>query len=162
MPFLLELAWRDLRQSGRSLWVFFACLVLGVTLVAATGGLHGLVRLGLLADTRALMGGDLEVDVSAPLPDQALAWISDNGTVSKVIELDTMLRSQGDEFIWVEMQAADAHYPLYGQLTFSPALSLEQVTAFDGEHWGAAIDPVLAETHGIQVGDRIGVGKLAL
>ena len=39
MPFLLRLAWHDLRGSGQSLWVLCACLVLGVTLVAATGGL---------------------------------------------------------------------------------------------------------------------------
>ena len=37
MRFLLDLAWRDLRASGRSLWVFCACLALGVTLIAATG-----------------------------------------------------------------------------------------------------------------------------
>jgi putative ABC transport system permease protein len=40
MPFLLDLAGRDLRASGRSLWVFVACLVLGVSLVAAGGGLY--------------------------------------------------------------------------------------------------------------------------
>ncbi len=53
MRFLLDLAWRDLRSSGHSLWVFCACLVLGVTLLAATGGLYRLVNLSLLADTRA-------------------------------------------------------------------------------------------------------------
>ena len=37
MPFLLDLAWRDLRASGRRLWIFVACLVLGVSLVAAGG-----------------------------------------------------------------------------------------------------------------------------
>jgi len=54
MSFLLNLAWRDLRASGRSLWVFCACLFLGVALVAATGGLYQLINQSLLADTRAL------------------------------------------------------------------------------------------------------------
>ena len=31
MRFLLSLAWRDLRASGRHLWIFVACLVLGVS-----------------------------------------------------------------------------------------------------------------------------------
>ena len=53
---MFSLAWRDLRGSGRSLWVFCACLLLGVTLIAASGGLFQQVRNSLLADTRALFG----------------------------------------------------------------------------------------------------------
>jgi putative ABC transport system permease protein len=37
MRFLLDLAWRDLRTGGRPRWVFAACLMLGVALVAAGG-----------------------------------------------------------------------------------------------------------------------------
>ena len=48
MRFLLELAWRDLRGSGRSLWVFCACLALGVSLVSASGSLYRLTSIGLL------------------------------------------------------------------------------------------------------------------
>ena len=61
MPFLIDLAWRELRINGRSLWVFCACLMLGVILVAAAGGLYRILSSGLLADTRILFGGDLEV-----------------------------------------------------------------------------------------------------
>ena len=68
MRFLLDLAWKDLRHSGRALWVFCACLILGVTLISASGGLYRQVGAALLADTRLLLGGDLEIDSSAPLP----------------------------------------------------------------------------------------------
>ena len=91
MSFLLNLAWRDLRASGRSLWVFCACLFLGVALVAATGGLYQLINQSLLADTRALLGGDLEVDSDDPLPEDVLAWMTERGDISLVTELDTML-----------------------------------------------------------------------
>ena len=55
---LLRFILRDLRGargagSNRPLWVFSACLLLGVALIAASGGLLQLVRGGLLADTRA-------------------------------------------------------------------------------------------------------------
>jgi len=40
MSFSIKFAWRDLRASGHTLWVFCVCLMLGVTLVAATGGLY--------------------------------------------------------------------------------------------------------------------------
>ena len=70
MPFLLRLAWHDLRGSGQSLWVLCACLVLGVTLVAATGGLYRQVPEGLQADSRKYAGGDLQVESRTPLPDE--------------------------------------------------------------------------------------------
>lgn len=162
MPFLLDLAWRDLKSSGRSLWVFCACLVLGVSLVAASGGLYSLIKLGLLADTRVLMGGDLEVDANAPLPEHVLAWIGRQGEVSLVTELDTMLGTDNDDLVRVELQTTDASYPLYGQLRLDPPLPLATITAFDDERWGAAIDPVLADTLGLNVGDTIHVGSLAM
>jgi len=162
MPFLFELAWRDLRASGRSLWVFCACLALGVALVTATGGLYRLIGQGLLADTRLLLGGDVEVDAEAPLPETIVEWMRTTGDVSLVTELDTMLGTTNDEFLRVEIQAMDALYPLYGSLVLEPAVPLEEITAFRDGQWGAAIDPVLAETLGIGIGDDIYIGNLTL
>jgi predicted lysophospholipase L1 biosynthesis ABC-type transport system permease subunit len=120
MRFLLDLAWRDLRASGRSLWIFCACLALGVTLVSASGGLHRLISLGLLADTRNLMGGDLEVDTNQALPEPVLQWMNSNGEVSLVTEMYTMLGTEDGNFLRVELQSMDARYPLYGKLRLEP------------------------------------------
>ena len=158
--FLFELAWRDLAASGRSLWVFCACLVLGVTLVAATGGLYRLVHAGLLADTRVLMGGDLEVESSEPLPDRALEWMAARGEISLLTELDTMLGTAGGEYLRVELQTVDDAYPLYGELELSPNHTLADVTALRGGRFGVAIDPVLAGTLGIGVADIVYIGSL--
>jgi len=162
MSFLLNLAWRDLRASGRSLWVFCACLFLGVALVAATGGLYQLINKSLLADTRALLGGDLEVDSDDPLPDNVLAWMGERGDVSLVTELDTMLGTTNGEFLRVELQAMDTMYPLYGSLVLQPDQMLAEATAFDDNSWGVAIDAVLAERLAISVGDDVYVGSLTL
>ena len=116
MSFLIRLAWRDLSASGHTLWVFCACLALGVTLVAATGGLYRQISDGLLADARALMGGDLEVDASTPLPDDVLAWIRERGDVSLVTELRTVLSTSSGSLKIAELQSVDENYPLYGKL----------------------------------------------
>ena len=162
MPFLLELAWRELRVNGRSLWVFCACLMLGVILVAAAGGLYRVVSKGLLADTRALLGGDLEVESMEPLPSEVLAWIQQDGDVTLVVELDTMLGTTEGNFQRVELQSVDAHYPLYGELVLAPTIPIARAVAFaDGTH-GVALDAVLAERLGIGVGDKVQIGTLAL
>jgi len=113
---LVRLAWRDLRASGAQLWVLCACLALGVTLIAASGGLFQQVSRGLLADTRALFGGDLEVRTRAPLRAQELAWMRARGEVSLLMEFRTMLRTPDGRLQLVALQSYDDAYPLYGEV----------------------------------------------
>jgi len=166
VPFLLSLAWRDLRASGRTLWVFCACLGLGVALVAAGGGLYGHVSGSLLSQARALFGGDLMVWHHQPLSADEVAWLRDRGTVSRCIELRTMLRNAEGRAQLVELQAADARYPLVGRLTLAAPASdgdpLPQLLAERDGHWGAALDAVLAQRLGLVVGDRVEVGDAVL
>ncbi len=161
MPFLINLAWRDLKSSGRSLWIFCACLVLGVTLVSASSGLYQLINIGLLADTRAYMGGDVEVDSKELLPNDVIEWMKQSGDVSMVTEVDTMLGTDNG-FLRVELQSMDDLYPLYGELVLEPARPLQEITAFADGYWGVAIDPVLANRLEIGIGDSVYVGALEM
>jgi putative ABC transport system permease protein len=162
MPFLLDLAWRDLRASGRWLWIFVACLVLGVSLVAAGGGLYRQVADALRHDARLLFGGDVEVQSPAPLPADALAWMQARGTVSRVIELRTMLRTDSGRAQLIELLSADAAYPLYGSVALQPAGALADALALQSGRWGAALDGALATRLGLRVGDRVSIGDLDL
>jgi len=162
MRFLIHFAWRDLRAGGRNLWIFCICLALGVTLVTATGGLYHQVRNSLLADTRALLGGDLEVESVAPLSKKALSWIRKNGTVSLMTELDTMMVTENGDLQLVEVQSVDQLYPLYGSLELEPSISLDRVTGLQAERWGVAVDPVVAERLNLSIGDTVSIGSLTL
>jgi len=164
MRFLLSLAWRDLRASGRSLWIFCACLVLGVTLVSASGSMYRLVGDGLLADTRQLLGGDLQVSSSRPepLPDEALQWMSARGKVSQLIELRTMLGTPNDDFVLVELQSVDDFYPLYGSLQLDPAKPLSELISQQNDRWGVAIDHSLAVRYDLKAGDVVSIGSLQM
>ena len=166
LPFLLSLAWRDLRAGGRTLWVFCACLGLGVALVAAGGGLYGHVSGSLLAQARALFGGDLMVWHYQPLSTEGQAWLGARGTVSRSIELRTMLRNAEGRAQLVELQTADGRYPLVGRLTLAPAAAgkgaLETLLAEREGRWGAALDAVLAQRLGLAAGDRVEIGDAEL
>ncbi|MHB1373350.1 MAG: ABC transporter permease [Thauera sp.] len=162
MRSLLSLAWRDLRGGGRTLWVFCACLMLGVTLIAASGGLYRQVSSSLLADTRTLFGGDVEVRARAPLADDVLAWMAAQGVVSRMVEFRTMLVTPAGDAQLVELQSVDARYPLYGEVVLEPALSLAGATAAVAGRHGVVLDPVLAERLGLVVGDRIELGEIEL
>lgn len=158
---IFRFAWRDLRSSGRSLWVFCACLALGVALISASGGLFRLVSSGLVSDTRTLFGGDLEVEHRAPLSTKELAWMRARGEVSRLVELRTMMLS-GERTHLVELQSFDDRYPLYGEVVLSPRGSLAEALAQQDGAWGAAIDPTLARRLGLAPGDRVQLGGLTL
>ncbi|MEW6480240.1 MAG: FtsX-like permease family protein [Pseudomonadota bacterium] len=162
MPFLLDLAWRDLRASGRRLWIFVACLILGVSLVAAGGGLYRQVSDALRNDARLIFGGDVEIESPSPLPPDALAWMSQRGTVSRVIELRTMLRLPDGRAQLIELISADGQYPLYGQVELAPAGPIEQALAKQAGSWGAAVDGALATRLGLNAGDAVSIGDIGL
>lgn len=156
---MLRFALADLRSRLSALKVFLACLILGVTLVAATASLYRVVEQSLLADTRALLGGDVELEASEALPDEVRAWIAASGRLSLVREFDTIVSgSDGEGFFRAEILVPDAAYPLYGDLVLSPDQPLEQLTAKADGQWGAIIDPLLAERLGQGIGDDIQIG----
>ncbi|HEY7804937.1 MAG TPA: FtsX-like permease family protein, partial [Orrella sp.] len=162
MSFLLELAWRDLRASGRSLWIFVASLLLGVSLVAAGGGLYQQVTDSLRADVRLLFGGDVEIESRDPLPQEILRWVQSRSTVSEMIDLRTMLVTDVGRSQLIELLSVDRAYPLYGDLVLDPHGDIQTVIAQQDGQWGAAIDSALASRLDLAVGDTVSVGQLKL
>ncbi|MDI9244675.1 FtsX-like permease family protein [Marinobacter sp. CHS3-4] len=159
-PFwMFRFAISDLRSRISALKVFLACLILGVTLVAATASLYRVIEQNLLADTRAILGGDVELDANEPLPDDVVTWIERTGHLSLVREFDTIVSSEsGDGFFRAEILVPDSAYPLYGKLQLSPNESLAKLTARQDNLWGAVIDPLLAERLEQSVGDQLQIG----
>ncbi len=162
MRFLLDLAWRDLRASGRHLWIFCVCLVLGVALVAAGGGLYRQVSDALRADARLLFGGDVEVENKQPLAPEVLQWMGQRGRVSRLVEMRTMLVAPDGRAQLIELQSADDQYPLVGEVELEPAGALADALGQRDGVWGAAVDGALATRLGLRVGDRLRVGDLSL
>ncbi|WP_326534348.1 ABC transporter permease [Pseudorhodoferax sp.] len=162
MRMLLSLAWRDLRASGRTLWIFCACLTLGVALVAASGGLYRQVAGALHEDARALFGGDLEVRHGEPLAQGELDWIAARGEISRVVELRSMLRADDGRAQLVTVQSADARYPLYGEVQLAPAQPLDEALAQRDGLWGIALDAVLAQRLNLAPGAQVQLGELTL
>ena len=162
MNFQLKFAWRDLVQSVKRLWLFCACLLLGVCLVMATASLYQMLDRVLLSDTRALMGGDVEIESSQPIDDAVLSWIAKTGDISLTRELNTMMSTQNDEFSLVQLLSTDDAYPLYGELKLQPEQTLSVALSNNDGQWGAAIDPVLATRSNLSVGDIVYIGDVEL
>lgn len=160
---LTQFALRDLQGSRamRSLWVFCASLVLGITLVSACGNLLQLVKQGFGTQQRYLFGGDLQISQREPLSETQKLWIEANAQVSQLMELRTMLGNEAGDFTVVELQSVDQAYPLYGEVRLSPDITLQQAVSQSAEGiWGAAFDPVLADQLDLEVGQSVTIGNL--
>ena len=157
---MLAFLWRDFlgNRGSRPLHLLATSLFLGVLLIAACTGLLALVRDGIASEERQLFGGDVEFDVREPLQPEVLDWLAGQGTVSRMVEMRTMLGTQNDDFTVVELLSVDQNYPLYGTVQFEPAMSLQEATA----DFGAAIDPALAIDLGLETGDIVTVGNASV
>ncbi len=157
---MLKFLWRDLwgNRRSRPLHLMAISLFLGVLLIAACTGLLALIRDGIASEERQLFGGDVELDVRQPLDTETLNWIDEQGTVSRLTELRTMLGTEDDDFTVIELQSVDASYPLYGHVQFEPDITLLEAT----DLLGAAIDPALAVDLDLGLGDTVSVGDIEL
>ncbi len=157
---MLAFLWRDLigNRGARPLHLLAISLFLGVLLIAACTGLLTLIRDGIAAEERQLFGGDIKLDVREPLDNAILTWISEQGTVSRLTELRSMLGTVDGDFTVIELQSVDANYPLYGTVRLEPPLTIKEATA---EH-GAVVDPALAADLSLEIGDTVLVGDIEL
>jgi putative ABC transport system permease protein len=157
-----------LREGLRGFGVFFACLAVGVAAVVAVTALSAAVETSLQADSKKLLGGDLEFRRShLPLSSAAVEYLHGQGAVSVSTRMRAMVRPEAPvtapdappDAALVELKAVDAAYPLYGAVELAPALPVAQALGYAEGVWGAAVDPLLLERLGLRLGDRVRVGQ---
>src|SRR5262245_51774494 len=94
VSYACRLARRELRGGIRGLRVFLACLVLGVTAIAGIGSLAAGVAAGIKADSRDLLGGDVEARLALRAVNPVeRAFLSQSGQVSEIATMRAMVRT---------------------------------------------------------------------
>ena len=124
-----RLARRELRSGLSGFRIFFACLVLGVAAIAGVGSLSDALLTGMATQGRVLLGGDVSVQLvhRETTPDEH-AFLARHGKVAEVVLMRGMgyaikNGAEADRAL-IELKAVDNAYPLYGDLTLSPAMPL--------------------------------------
>ena len=118
----VRLARRELRGGVKGLTIVLLCLALGVGVIAAVGSLRAAIDAGLAADSRALLGGDVEIDGgNTPLPGGVRQFLRDSGArLSDTTMMRSLLVAPSGERTLIELKAVDAAWPLVGQAADSP------------------------------------------
>lgn len=162
--YAVRLACRELRGGIRGLRIFLACLVLGVTAIAAIGSLAASVTAGIKADARDLLGGDAEARLAyRPAAAAEREFLAQSGAMSEIATMRAMARTVGgDRRSLIELKAVDAAYPLYGTVVLSPAQGLAAALDRRDGSFGAAADPAILGRLGLAIGDSVKIGDAVL
>ena len=162
--FVLRLAWRETRGAWRAFGYFFACVTLGVAALVGVGSFADSLERTVAHSARSLMGGDVEIRSSQPLPvppEQivAAAGLSrESVAVTRVREVVAMAQAGPHVTQLVELKAVEAGYPLHGALLSEPAGALDTLIG-DGR---ALVHESLLSRLGLRVGDSFRVGAAEL
>ncbi|SPF77966.1 ABC transporter permease [Pseudoprimorskyibacter insulae] len=152
-------AHRELRGGLAGFRILVACLALGVAAIAGVGSVRSSIEAGLTDQGAVLLGGDAEARFTYRFANaDERAWLTDTGTaLSEVTDFRSMaVVTRGDqtERALTQVKSVDDAYPLLGQVTLDPAMSIKAALAGQG----AVMAPVLADRLGLTVGDEFKLG----
>lgn len=149
--------WREWKTP--SLLIVWLALTLAVACVLALGRISDRIENSMSYQSRELLAGDLVLRSSQPSDAIWLQQAKDNGLkLSQQMSFSTMAYSTADENLrpqLVLVKAADAAYPLYGDLVTEPA----GLRPTKGE---ILVTPRLLELLNLKVGDEIDIGDATL
>jgi putative ABC transport system permease protein len=156
----LRFALRELRGGLSGFRVFLAILALGVGIIAAVGSLSASLTVGIEANARALLGGDVEIrlDARPATAEERAYFAATSEAASAVRELRAMVRN-GNGAALVELKGVDGAYPLYGEVRIESGEPLQQALEVRDGVAGAVAEPELLSRLGIHVGEPIALGN---
>ena len=159
LPLSVRLAWRDLRGGLAGFRVFLACLAIGVGAIAVVLSISRALEEGASAEGQSLLGGDLSFSVVQRQANQdELTYFQSLGQISVSATLRSMARGADGTPGLVEIKAADALYPLFGEVDLNPILKLADALGKKDGVFGAAVEATLLARLGVETGDRIAIG----
>ena len=117
----LKLSIKELRGSFNEFKIVITSIFIGVFIITAVGSLSKNLQYEIDNKRSELLGGNFELSTTyQEFPSNIKNWLLQNGTVSQVIEMRTMLSSNKNLPIKrrvVELKAVDQKWPLIGEIT---------------------------------------------
>ncbi len=158
MRWLLKMAWRDGRASGKKLFLFMASIILGIAAVVAIQSFSDSLKSNISSQSRSLMGADYIIDSSQP-PNERVLEIMDSlgGARAKEINFASMaLFPKNGTTKLVRVRGISEGFPFYGELETQPADAGERFRSEEA----ALVDATVMLQYGIVPGDSVKVGEL--
>src|ERR1700677_4842282 len=117
MLFILKMAWRDSRASRRRLLLYSLSVVLGIAALVSIGSFSSNVRRAIQVEAKGLLGADLFVTATEPLPGPVAAYLDSlGGEVAREQIFSSMMTFlPARRLRLVQVHAVEGGFPFYGQ-----------------------------------------------
>lgn len=152
--------WKRNWRIAESRLLFFALLI-SVTAVSSVTFFANRTEQAMQRQASQVLGGDLVVQSSRPLPDRYLQQAKSLGLrTAEIISFPSMVLA-GEKSQLVQVKAASKNYPLFGELYIADSLSSTgNSTAFDSLSTGKAwAEPHLFRALEIPVQSKVQLGQ---
>lgn len=157
----LRVALRDLRGDLSHFGVLLACLALGVGAIAAVGSVGEALQAAIGRDSRVVLGGDLEGQLSYRPADAAERALFDQlGTYAEVIDVPGRARTEDGGSSFISVKGVDASYPLLGAVDVTVAEEAPLPTLLEQRDgaFGILVNSLLIDRMGLGTGTRLEIG----
>src|SRR3954451_12643285 len=160
LPFVVSMAFRELKVQPRRLTLLVGTIALGVSALVAINSFSDNLRNSVRRQSRALLGADISLvsgQPFSPAVERLLDTLSRHADVARVTSFAGMAyvtRTEGSRL--VQVSAVAGGYPFYGQIRTAPAAAWWELQS--GEH-RVVVDPSLLSALNAGVGDTLALGE---
>jgi putative ABC transport system permease protein len=154
---LLKMAWRDGKASGRRLFLFIASIILGIAALVSIQSFSDNLEQNIVVQSKALMGADYIIDSNHP-PNVRVQAIIDSlgGADGREVNFASMASFPKKRTTkLVQVRGIEGGFPLYGKIETSPASSASDFQ----KSGGALVDATVMLQFGLKQGDSIKIGE---
>ena len=154
---LLKMAWRDGKASGKRLLLFMASIILGIAAVVAIQSFSKNLEENISLQSKALMGADYIID-SNQIPTENVQKIIDSlGSSGREVNFASMAAfPKNGRSKLVQVRGIEGAFPIYGELETVPESAAK---AYKKEK-GALVDATLMLQYKLKPGDSVKIGAL--
>ncbi|MDA1067462.1 MAG: ABC transporter permease [Verrucomicrobia bacterium] len=155
---VLLMSWRDSRRNRLKLVLFVLSIVFGLAAMVAIRGFRTNVEDAIQAQSKELLGADVEFHSNAPYSDEMESFISDlGGKRVDEVRMSTMalFESNGGSRL-VQVRAFERAFPFYGVPETRPEGIIERF--HDGRY--VMMEESLMFQFSVAEGDRVKIGEI--
>lgn len=155
---LLKMAWRDGKASGKRLLLFMASIILGIAAVVSIQSFSQNLEENIGLQSKALMGADFLIDSNQPANERVVQIMDSLGGANamevKFVSMAAFSKKNASKL--VQVRGIEGGFPFYGELGTVPKAA---ATSYQQQE-GALVDATVMLQFGLQPGDSVTLGTL--
>ncbi|MDA9165763.1 ABC transporter permease, partial [Alphaproteobacteria bacterium] len=162
--FFFKLSIKELRGSFNEFKIVITSIFIGVFIITAVGSLSQNLKYQIDNKRSELLGGTYELSTTyQEFPRDVKNWLEQNGKVSQIVEMRTMLSSLKSlpyKRRIVELKAVDENWPLIGEIRIKSEKKTSSSIKINENIDKIFIDEGLKKQLNISIGDIVKLGNI--